>query len=148
YVDAGHKGTEGLAADLGAARNIVDAMPVPPTVLIGTGGGVQAHWCFPTLMSVDECPIDLHALCEGWVRLAQTVATGRGAANAVDSVGNIDRILRVPGTLNRKLADPRAITILEVDWNRRYTPQELASLVTPGASRPKTMPRAATEQTD
>jgi P4 family phage/plasmid primase-like protien len=135
HLDAGHKGTDGLAADLAAANEIVAAMPVPPTVLIRTGGGVQAHWCFSMLIPVDDCPIDLNDLCEAWVRVAKSIATQLDAPKAVDSVGNIDRILRVPGTLNRKLEQARPIVILEANWDRRYTPGELDAHI-PAGSKP------------
>src|SRR2546429_534561 len=84
YVDDGHRGTQGLAADLVAARDIVQAMPLAPTVVLGTGGGVQAHWCFPMLMPVDDASIDVVELCEGWVRLARSIAVECGAPRAVD----------------------------------------------------------------
>jgi putative DNA primase/helicase len=131
YIDDGHRGTEGLAVDLAHASLVVASMPLRPTVVIATGGGVQAHWCFPKPALVDDCAIPLADLCEGWVRVAQAHAAASGAPNAADSVGNIDRILRVPGTLNHKLDRPRPITIIEVDWDRRYTLEVIDRTIPP-----------------
>ena len=64
--------------------------PCPPTHLVDSGGGLQAFWRLP-----DTLPADAEAVA--W-------AEGQGRALKAefggDAVQNIDRIMRVPGTVN------------------------------------------------
>jgi hypothetical protein len=64
----------------------------PPSVIVDSGNGVQALWL------LDE-PITLDGTPEAWERVeAYNVALQR--QYDADSCFNVDRILRVPGTLN------------------------------------------------
>jgi len=104
--------------DRDAARRFVEALPVPPTVLVWTGGGYHVYWLF------DE-PVELEgaaerrvfeALSKGWQRFIRSRAQAQGAT--VDSTFNLDRILRLPGTTNLKW---QAAVEIEGAWpERRY----------------------------
>ncbi|WP_177282639.1 AAA family ATPase [Devosia enhydra] len=61
----------------------------PPTLLVDSGGGVQAFWILADKMSAADCGEEAEAL-------------GAGISQALDgdAVQNIDRIMRLPGTLN------------------------------------------------
>ena len=143
YGTAGHKDADGNAPDLDTALAIVGAMPLAPTVVISTGGGVQAHWAFPSPVAVDESPIDLAWLLKAWEAFARSLAVDVGK---VDSVADLARILRVPGTLNHKLDEPRAVTIIEADWSRRYPPEVIAAVI-PAEEREASRPAADPEAT-
>jgi hypothetical protein len=78
----------------------LQAISLPPTVLVGSGRGVHAYW----------------QLAEATKELARVVAVNRsirlrfGADSAVDS----GRILRVAGTLNHKTGDALPVRLLAV----------------------------------
>jgi hypothetical protein len=64
----------------------------------------------------------------------------------IDRVANADRILRVPGTFNRKLSEPRLVTIHNADWSRRYNPTDFDPYLTPAPVVVKPERRSAPRQ--
>lgn len=105
-----------------------DSLPAP-TWLIHTGGGYHAWWIFaePWLLDSDEERQRAALLSEQW----QSLYRGRAQAlgYTVDSTHDLTRVLRVPGTSNRKLPkQPRPVTVAarsEVQLN----PSEFQDLV-------------------
>jgi hypothetical protein len=128
-TDAGHKGTDGLAPDVDAALAIVRAMPFDPTLIVHTGGGIHVYWLFPHPIECAIAPVDLVHLAKSWETLARSIAVELGYPNAVDSVSDIARMLRPPGTLNHKLAEPRPVTVIEAHYDRRYSPEEIEAAI-------------------
>ena len=77
---------DGSAFDKAATICALEALPTPPTFIVDSGNGVQALW------KLEEDVDDLE----------RVEAINRGIAQrfAGDSGHNIDRLLRVPGTVN------------------------------------------------
>ena len=75
-----------------------------PTTVIHTGHGVQGWWNFkePWLFSNNDDRLRAADLARCFNRLFQTRAGERGWS--VDSVADLARVLRIPGTTNTKLA--------------------------------------------
>ncbi len=77
-------------AILDAKRAELEASPLPPSIILSSGGGIQALW----ILDAEQPPTP------------DTIATIEGIGNAVrarhggDNVANIDRVLRVPGFIN------------------------------------------------
>lgn len=69
-----------------------------PTFLIDSGGGVQAHWRLDA-----KLPATPEAI--GW---AEDQARGIAHELGGDAIGNVDRIMRLPGTINVPDARKRA----------------------------------------
>lgn len=114
-----HKITDGLPADLEAAHALLASFPVPPTVVVATGGGLQPWWLLAEPLPVDDVTL---ALLASWGATWAQLAARRSLR--VDNVFNADRILRLPGTVNRK-NDPTTVTIVEAAWERRYGVDDL-----------------------
>lgn len=112
---AGHKG-EGLAATLADARRCVEQFPVPPTVLVHSGGGLQAWWFLAEPIEVDDP--DAMRLLTVWRDTWLTIGARIGVK--VDNVFDVPRIMRLPGTANYKTGTARPVTILDVDYTRRF----------------------------
>lgn len=113
-----------------AARRVVDAMGLRPTLLIHSGGGLQAWWMFaePWLTRDAADPAAEHArmgrLAADWLRAVQYRAEVLGRYK-IDSVFDLARLLRPAGTTNRKIADePRRVVVLEHDPHRVYEPED------------------------
>ena len=68
-----------------------------PTLLVDSGGGYGAFWKIP------PTPATLES-----IRAAESLAEGIRQALGGDPVGNVDRIMRLPGTINRPDAAKRA----------------------------------------
>lgn len=104
-----------LPADEDAARAIVTKAGLPePTCWVHSGGGLYGWWLLDT-----PAPAQEHAeLVRDW-----QAALGRGAEalgwHYGTGVSDLARVMRLPGTVNRKLPDrPRQCRILSADGPR------------------------------
>ncbi len=103
-------------AAFAALRAVLARLPVPPTHLVRSGGGYQALWRF----SRDLDPAE---------HLARVEAVGRELASALgsDAVQNVNRWLRLPGSVNWPNAKKRdrgrvpAAAVVELAaWDRAW----------------------------
>jgi hypothetical protein len=108
-----------------AARRIVDALRLTPTLVIHSGGGLQVYWLFtePWLTADADDPeaerVKMADLVRDWTRTVQYQAELIGRYK-VDSVFDLARLLRPAGSTNRKISgNPRRVEILE--YNERAT---------------------------
>ncbi len=117
-----------FGGDKGAALDHVEVgfaeQGVPrPSVLVDSGGGVQAYWLLDEtwLLASDEDRAQADRLQKSWVSL-----TG-----ADTSVKDLARVLRVVGSHNQKYADKPLVTFIWCDLDVRYSRKELAALIPP-----------------
>lgn len=145
------------------ANTITDqnGTPLPPTLIVDTGQGIQPRWVFrePWLTSdPGATPAEHHAhmtaLARGFVHTLQVHAHRLGLWK-LDSVTDLNRILRVPGTWNRKDPNnPRPVRILLVNrdangYPRTYNPSVLESaLASPDTIREVLNANNSTNATD
>ena len=128
----GHKhdperhGGRRLPPDPQTALRLIDHLP-PPSALVHSGGGLYAFWLpeYPWLLS--DYP-DLPTLSADWQhsigRRAQELGWYYGTG-----VGDVARILRIPGTINRKIPDqPRPCQII-YSGGPRYAAEQLRAAV-------------------
>jgi len=104
---------QGLPPDEEAARQIITTTGLPtPSLWIHSGGGLYPIWLINPPATVDQVDLKvLKKLSADWQRIIEHAAAklgwryGRG-------VGDLARVLRIPGTVNRKagLARPCHIT--------------------------------------
>ena len=94
-----------------------------PTLLVDTGHGIQAWWLFeePWLFeSTQEHELGRRA-SQWWHQHINALYTAQGWT--ADSVFNLDRVMRMPGTWNnRDPNDRRPVTPIS-EKEQRYTPQ-------------------------
>lgn len=93
--------------DEAEALSILDGLP-EPTAVIHSGGGLQAWWFFDEPWVFNDAT-EAASASDAWQRLLVERAEAKGLH--VDSVGDLPRILRVPGTANHKLAAPRPVEL-------------------------------------
>jgi hypothetical protein len=89
-------------------RGVIDALPYRPSACVATGGGLHLYWF------LDEPLTDLvraRSLLDSWVRSIPVADWG---------VADVPRVLRLPGTLNRKYDPPRPCTIDWLEPGARY----------------------------
>ena len=111
----GHAAVGRLASDIHHARRIVASFPLPPTAVVHTGGGLQAWWLFSELVELDdETRTTLAAWGATWARL------GRDHNVDLDNVFDAARVMRLPGTTNRKEGLARPVVVESAEWARRY----------------------------
>src|SRR5688572_24472878 len=95
----------------------IEALFPAPTVIIFSGGGLQAYWLFDTPLEADQHRDKVEAA-------SKEIALQLGS----DAVQNINRLMRLPGTVNlpnvkkreagRK---PELARLLSADWGRTWS---------------------------
>jgi len=98
-------------------------LPYPPSVIIDSGGGYHCYWLLRDTVPLDDTNRnDVQVIQNGWVKM---VGGDPGAAD-------LRRVLRVPGTYNRKAAfgekSPR-VGFVNADFGCLYDYHELEEVV-------------------
>jgi hypothetical protein len=110
-----------LPTTIDEAMQLCNAFPLPPTAIINSGHGLQAWWMLDEPATIDD---DTLKLLADWG--ATWAELGRRHGWHVDNVFDAARVMRLPGTFNRK-AEPVPVTIIEADWTRTYGVDDLAA---------------------
>lgn len=109
-VDVGKPGAAPTKADaLAFLNNLAD----PPTLVIDSGGGLQAWWLLHTPVPIGTDRHRYRHLVEG-VRDRLQAESGW----KLDNVSDLSRMMRVPGTLNHKHTPPAPTRLLVRDGPR------------------------------
>ncbi len=107
----GHKTTEPLPPDFDSARKIVTASELPePTRWIFSGGGCYPWWLLGEPHIIGDDLEQIQELSRQW-----QAALERGARRLgfhYGNVGDLPRVLRIPGTVNRKAGLSRPCFLL------------------------------------
>jgi len=123
----GHKTTGTLPPDVDAGRALIEATGLPqPTLWVHSGGGLYPWWLLADPVDIDDDNIDdIKALSATWQVVIARAAESLGWEYG-KGVGDLARVLRVPGTVNRKEGLERPCTIIDVT-DHRYTIDDLRS---------------------
>lgn len=106
--------------DQATAERLCEELPLRPTVLVHTGHGLHAWWCFkePWIFDGAEERKEARELSQAWGWLVMRTAAERYGAK-LDNVSDLTRLLRVAGTTNFKRGEePVPCTLLYVDGPR------------------------------
>ncbi len=103
---------------------LIQAMGLPPTMIVHTGHGLHAWWVFrePWILETAEDRDAAHRLTSGWSDTLRAHAATRGWAT--DSVGDLPRVMRLPGLWNRK-GTPLKTKLLSVTETALYNVSEI-----------------------
>ena len=88
--------------DPGQTLQHIQSLPLPPSVLVCSGGGYHSYWLLeqPFTIQSDEDRACIDRIQKAWVAF-----TGGD-----DGAKDLARVLRVPGTQNAKYKPPRPVT--------------------------------------
>ncbi|MFC6707542.1 hypothetical protein [Flexivirga alba] len=146
FGDVGHKpgpNAPPLPPDAAAAWKLVTESGLPaPTLWIHSGGGLYPWWLLDTPLILDDEHRPMAAdLSAKWQQ-----ALGRSAERLGwdygTGVGDLSRVLRVPGTVNRKAGLERPCRIVE-DTGPAYTLTELLQALAAVTPQPEPTSPAA-----
>ncbi len=113
----GHKSKKTLIPHVDAARHVIDeAGLLTPTLWIHSGGGVYAWWLLDQPHTLTGDHPQAQAFSDRWQHVI--TATAERLGWSYGNVGDLSRILRIPGTVNRKAGLARPCRILEQDGPR------------------------------
>lgn len=146
HVDVDPHVGEEPAAERERALRLLQAYDPVPTVIVDSGGGMQAFWLAddgvdvggsrdlsglfrrgdagPPLTADEQGLVDTHL-----ARLAEVEARNLRIETDLqaDACHNVDRIMRLPGTVNvpgkkkaKKGRVARLASVVDADWSRRY----------------------------
>lgn len=107
------------------ALSLIDAMGLNPTMIIASGHGLQAWWCFRELWEFgdDDERQRANRLTTAWCNRLRMLAQRKGWDQ--DQVGDLPRILRLPGTYNYKDQPVRPVMLIHCDPDVRYNASDL-----------------------
>jgi P4 family phage/plasmid primase-like protien len=114
-------------ASANLAPTIDDAVAVaygllPPSIIVHSGHGVQAYWLLDEPWLLDSSNF---AEAEALPVAFQTALQG-STQWKIDTVADLARVFRVPGTINNKDSScPVEVKILELHPDRRYSRQQI-----------------------
>jgi hypothetical protein len=117
----------GLYADLDwkhvpdpEARERLKEFPFPPSAVVRSGGGLQPYWFLKEPSGKEDLP-----------QVEDVLRRIAGALRSDLAVCEAARILRVPGTLNRKpeYKPPRPVVLEYCDTKRRYNVEDILELL-------------------
>jgi hypothetical protein len=111
-----------FGGDLEAVRQVVAALPVQPSVIVASGGGLHCYWLLdePVLLT-DGNRAAMGRILRRW---AEFVGADTNAAD-------LPRVLRVPGTRNHKYVPARDVTWERWELERVYALADLTALLPP-----------------
>lgn len=119
HVDVDPRAGQDLDAERERAERALRGHQPPPTVIIDSGGGFQGFWMLEEEQATDGDP-GRAAELEAYNLQLEVMLDG-------DSCHNIDRIMRLPGTINvpgekkrKRGREPRLARIVEANWALTY----------------------------
>ncbi len=131
-LQAPYRTRDDLPATPSEATTFVRELPVAPTAVIHSGGGLYPLWVFRELWAFgsEEERAEAARLSLGWQRFVNAAAERKGWK--LDLTADLARILRLPGTLNRKgkKGTPAPVRILDSS-GPRCVPSDFAEWALP-----------------
>lgn len=137
----GHKTSQPLPATEDEAMQIVEAAGLPaPSHWIHSGGGLYAWWLLHDAVEIDDLE-SFRALSSGWQKCLEYGAKQLGLHYG-SGVGDLSRVLRLPGTVNRKAGLERPCTAFYPHaWSgERFTLEQLNNAMVAATPPPPPAP--------
>jgi len=124
FRDQAHA-AENLPPDLGAVMALIKKFWLRPTILVHSGHGLQLWWLFPEPWTLDS-PGERRRMARLVRRLQRWFQEeARTHGWGIDTTSDLARVLRLPGTWNRKPGCPVVpVTLLHLDESTRYAPDD------------------------
>lgn len=107
-----------------AAHELIARFPLPPTVVVHSGHGLQVFWLFKELWVFEDEPErgEARRLSRQFQATLQELARELGWK--IDETSDLARLLRLPGTFNTKTEERRLVEIVGWYPENRYDPSE------------------------
>lgn len=122
----GHKTSKPLPETVEQAMNIITASGLPePTVWIHSGGGLYPWWLLADSVEITDLE-SMKILSSNWQTIIEHASVQLGYSYGT-GVKDLARVLRIPGTVNRKVHDnPRPCEVMyDKSSGRQYTLADL-----------------------
>ena len=132
-IDVSHRvhGKKELPPTIERALEVLELADFEPTLLVDSGHGIQAWWLFtePWIFKNTQDYWEARRLSSWWHDRINALYQAEGWR--IDSVQNLDRIMRVPGTWNNKVkTDVRPVELMK-NTGTRYELEQFLDLMPP-----------------
>lgn len=129
YADEAHQKKAGLPPDEASARLVLDDCGIAPSLLVHSGHGLQGWWPFaePWIFENDAERVEAMGLALRWNTTLQYRARKR--LWLVDSVQDISRLMRLPGSVNRKVAQTPVPATVIFDTGATFNPSDFEDYI-------------------
>jgi hypothetical protein len=121
---SGAHAASALPSTTAPAMGFLHALPLPPSLVLHTGGGLHAYWVFETPLWL-QTDADRLAITHLLQQFAYTLCqAGKTHGWTLDALRDLARILRPPATINHKYGCPVQVltetaeryTLADFDW--------------------------------
>lgn len=121
----GKESSRGYCDTKEEALRILNEFPFAPSIVVDSGNGLQAHWLFPSLVVFDSEEQKKHVqeVARAFQKKLRDHYAGYG--KTIDSVHDLPRVFRIPGTFNHKSGEAKPVLALKYNDDARY---ELAAI--------------------
>jgi len=131
WLDVDVKGNthaqETLPATWADAMQVINLCPLPPSILVSTGGGLHAYWLFNQPLEVEEGKHEnVNTTFKKFQNRIRKEAEDKFGYK-IDPTGDITRVLRLPETYNYKGESRRPAEVIFEDPDARYSIAEIFS---------------------
>lgn len=110
------------------ARKIIAGIPLKPSLIVNSGGGLHVYWILKEVWIFDKESERIAAatLCKRLSLTLWSIAESYGYE--IDNVSDLSRVLRLPATLNYKYKPSAKVKIIERN-DERYTSDDFVSIL-------------------
>ena len=110
------------------ALGLIANMPLEPSIIVHSGYGYQLWWLFQKRWDIaSEGDLAKAAtMSNGWQQMLSEAFNAKGYE--FDMTHNLDRVMRLPGSLNYKGSSPVPVTIEKLDEKLRYSFEDFRRL--------------------
>ena len=122
YADIDIKGNAhaqtSLPSSTDEAIDFLHGLKVKPSIIVNSGNGIHGYWLLdkPFIIETEDDRKHILSIFKCFGRYVNSEAKERGWK--IDSVYDLARILRVPGTINHKLSTGAKCEVIESDGKR------------------------------
>lgn len=131
-VNGGPEGKTGAAPDRAMAEELVRRAPLPPSMVVDSGYGLQPYWLFdePWLFGTNEERQGAAELIAKWQEKLRNIAAELDPTFGIDQgAKDISRVLRVPGTANLKGGLKAPVRLVSYEDDVRYSLKDFEPFV-------------------
>ncbi|MCI6519329.1 MAG: hypothetical protein MR432_07160, partial [Prevotellaceae bacterium] len=117
YADIDIKGNAhaqtSLPSSVIEATDFLHSLKIKPSIIVNSGNGIHGYWLLdkPFIIETEEDRKHMSSIFKGFGRYVNSEAKKYGWK--IDSVYDLARILRVPGTINHKLGTGAKCEVIE-----------------------------------
>ncbi|MDO4200400.1 MAG: DUF927 domain-containing protein [Clostridia bacterium] len=107
-----------LPSSVDEATDFLHGLKIKPSIIVNSGNGIHGYWLLdkPFIIETEEDRKHISSIFKGFGRYVNSEAKKRGWK--IDSVYDLARILRVPGTINHKLGTGAKCEVVESNGDR------------------------------